>query len=708
MRPHIRSLSALAMRPWTWFRARRHASFAFRFYTTLIPWIVAVNLMVAVAASVWGVREAERTVESVRDDAIQSLVFAIAKPVHDFEFDHVGSLLDDFPRGGSIEATWVTDDTGFVVAQAGRPYKAAIAGVMEVPIVHRKANSVVRVGTLHVAYSNRALWAVALWIGLHSLFLTLATTVVSLVITGRLAQKRVIAPLQHLAGAITRTRRDGTRHRVDLHTDGEFGTVIEGFNAMQARLDRDEQALLEINSRLRRAASEDSLTGLRNRAGFEEGACAVLLQARAARAGVVMLFIDLNRFKTINDTFGHAAGDEVLRTVGQRIAAFAPPGAITARLSGDEFVVMLTGDDVIERADALAGQLGREIGGDLVVDGHRLRPVGSIGFVATNDDYSLASLMIKADAAMYEMKKSLENQPAAYTAHVGRRSQTRISTERALSDGLLGDHFDIAVQPIVDLKTRAPVGGEVLLRLNHPVQGALSPASFIPVAEDCGLMPEIGHHVLARGVEALSALQGEPATAELYLSINVSSIQISQGFLARLETLLSAHDVDPRRVVIELTESMVLKADDGRGDIIRRIQDLGIRVALDDFGTGYSSFTYLKTLRPDIIKIDRSFVQAGGSAIEQGAGVGILHRLEALGDAVARVCGDLDLPMVGEGIESERDIDYCLRAGIRYGQGYLFARPMPLEEFIMWTGARVASGVGGVGGARLAAEERAG
>ncbi|MEI2383910.1 GGDEF domain-containing protein [Breoghania sp. JC706] len=432
MRPDLRALSARALRPVIWLRARRRASFAFRFYTTLIPWIVAVNLLVAGAASLWGLGQAERTVAAAREDAIQSLVFAIAKPVHDFEFDHVRSLLADFPRSGSIEATWVTDDTGFEVARAGRTNKAEIAGVVEMPIMHSKANSVVTVGTLHVAYSNREVRAVTLLIGLHSLLLTLATTIVALVITSRLAQTNVIMPLQHLAGAITRTRHEGTRHRVNLRVDGEFGTVIAGFNAMQARLDRDEQALLEINSRLRRAASEDSLTGLRNRAGFEEEATAVLLQARAARAGVAMLFIDLNRFKTINDTFGHAVGDEVLRNVGRRIEANAPPGAITARLSGDEFVVMVTGEDVAATAPDLALHLDREIAGELLVEGHRLRPVGSIGFVASNDDYSLASLMIKADAAMYDIKKFAQDWPADHAADAGGPGRDHVGTEQPI------------------------------------------------------------------------------------------------------------------------------------------------------------------------------------------------------------------------------------------------------------------------------------
>ncbi|MDJ0932029.1 MAG: EAL domain-containing protein [Breoghania sp.] len=208
------------------------------------------------------------------------------------------------------------------------------------------------------------------------------------------------------------------------------------------------------------------------------------------------------------------------------------------------------------------------------------------------------------------------------------------------------------------METRLPVGGEVLLRLNHPIQGALSPASFIPVAEDCGLMPEIGLHVLGRGLQALKVLQMVPGVPDLYLSINVSTLQISESFLNELSDLIACNGIDQNRLVIELTESVALKVDGGRSDIIRRIQDKGIRVVLDDFGTGYSSFNDLKTLRPDIIKIDRSFVQAGSGFARRSAGHEVHQRLGALGEAMARVCDDLELPMVEEGIESEADLDY--------------------------------------------------
>lgn len=680
MRIFLRLFKAIAGRPLEWLRVRRRRSFAFRFYTTLVPWIVAVNLLIAAAAALWGLGWARSTVEENRTDAIQSLVFAIAKPLHDFEFGHLQSLLEEFPRNGSIERTWVTDDTGFEVAHAGRTNPDQIAGVIDTPIIHRKANSVVSVGTLHVAYSDDELVSVALWISLHSLLITLATTIVAIVITVRLSQTSVIAPLQHLANAITRTRKDGTRHRVRHPADGEFGTVIDGFNAMQARLDRDEQALLEVNSKLKRAATQDSLTGLRNRAGFEEAASDALMQAQEAGTEVAMLFIDLNRFKSINDTFGHAVGDKVLRTVGQRIVANVPADAITARLSGDEFVVMLTGDGVGSGAPRLAERLGRRIGAEFSIEGHPFRPVGSIGFVVTRDDYSLASLMMKADAAMYEMKKSAGSAPAAYTQGVEARAQERISAEKAVAEGLFGEYFDIAIQPIVELDRLGPVGGEVLLRLNHPVQGALEPSAFIPVAEDCGLMPQLGLHVFER---ALQALEGGEIGPQFYLSVNVSSVQITEEFLIRVGAMLLEYAVDPRRIVLELTESVAMKEAQAQDGLIRRLQEMGIRVALDDFGTGYSSLSYIAKLRPDIVKIDRTFVQAASSA-----GQGFRRRMGALGDAMARICCDLDLPMVGEGIETERDLAYCRRAGVRFGQGYLFARPMPLREFSAWTSVR--------------------
>ncbi len=681
----FRRMRRRALRTLIWYRRRRRHSFAFRFYTTLIPAIVVVNVLVGGGLAYRGVEKARLEMEVARNDLIQALVFAIGEPLNHFEYDYLETLMKNFLHPGSIEAIWITDDTGYEVARAGELDHERVAGLVNAPIMLRKANATVEIGSLHVAYSDLDIREVAIWVLLHSLMLTLAITGLALIITGRLTQKDVIRPLSHLTQAITRTRREGARHRVDYRIDGEFGYLIEGFNAMQARLDRDEQALLIINSKLRRAASVDNLTGLLNRAGFEQAAEAALLQARSENESVVLMFIDLNRFKSINDTYGHAVGDEVLRTVGHRLASHAPLGALVARLSGDEFVVLVTGDNTASHAPAMAKLLHREIGGEFEVDGHRIRAGGSIGFVATAEDYSLTSLMMKADAAMYEMKRSSEAVPAAYTPYLGKRTQARISTEQVVKEGFFGEHFALVIQPIVDLKSRRPVGGEVLLRLNHPVAGALSPDAFIPVAEDCGLMPELGLQVIDEALDALRELQSVEATREFYLSINVSSVQLSNSFLTQLRDLIAHHKSDTRYVVLELTESVALNTEDRHGDIIRAIQDMGIRVALDDFGTGFSSFTYLKTLQPDIIKIDRSFVQAGSLSRELAGDKALLTRLNSLGDAIAQVCEDLDLPMIGEGIETEEELAYCIRSGIAYGQGYLFARPMPLDEFIEWS-----------------------
>ncbi|WP_321338106.1 EAL domain-containing protein [Breoghania sp.] len=686
----FRRMRRRGLRALIWYRRRRRRSFAFRFYTTLIPAIVIVNLLVGGILAYRGVEKAHAEMEIARADLIEAVVFASGQPLNDFEYAHLERLLRNFLHPGSIEAIWITDDTGYEVARAGNPKAAGVEGLVEAPIMHRKANVTAQVGALHVAFSNVKINAVGVWVLLHSLLLTLATTVMALIITGRLTQKDVIRPLRDLTQAITRTRRDGTRHRVDYKTEGEFGFVIEGFNAMQARLDRDEQALLIINSKLRRAASVDNLTGLLNRDGFEQAAEAALNQAKADNVGVLLMFIDLDRFKSINDTFGHAVGDEVLRTVGNRLASSAPLGALVARLSGDEFVLLLTGETVAAQSPTLTKTLHREIGRALDIEGHMIRPIGSIGYVATAEDYSLSSLMMKADTAMYEMKHSAELMPAAYTSHMGTRTQARISAEQVVREGFFGEHFALVVQPIVDLKSRLPVGGEVLLRLNHPVVGALSPDAFIPVAEDCGLMPELGLQVIDEALDALGVLQSVDATRHFYLSINVSSVQLSNAFLTQLRQLIARHKADTRYVVLELTESVALNADGKHGEIIRAIQDMGIRVALDDFGTGYSSLTYLKMLQPDIIKIDRSFIQAGSLSRELAGERHLRYRLGALGDAIAQICEDLNLPMVGEGIETEEELSYCLRSGIAYGQGYLFARPMSLADFVAWSCEQVA------------------
>lgn len=678
------------VKPVRWMLLQRQRSFAFRFYTTLVPWIVLINLFVAGLAALWGVDWAKRLVVDNRTHAIQSLVFAVSKPLHDFEFDHVQFLLNDFPRNGSIEDTWITDDTGFEVARANREDDAIITGLIEVPIVHQKATATVPVGTLHVAYSDRELISIGIWTALHTLLITLATTIAAILIIVRLAQTSVMAPLKHLAGAIVNTRRDGIRYRVNHSAGGEFGTVISAFNAMQSRLDRDEQELLSANSKLRTAATADSLTGLLNRAGFEEQGGSALRQAQAARGSFILLFIDLDRFKSINDTFGHAVGDAVLKIVGQRVVSAATEGAIVARLSGDEFVVLMSdngeavnGGEAASSASDQAERIGRAIGKEFNVGDHRFKPVASIGYVISEADYSLASLMKKADAAMYEMKKSDTRLPTAYTPFVEARTLERLGIEQALIDALDRDYFTIVIQPIIDLTMLKPVGGEVLLRLNHPVRGVISPSDFIPVAEDCGLMPEIGFYVFTRAVQALKSLQANPATADLYISVNVSSIQISENFLARVMALVREERVDPDRIVMELTENVALKEDDERSAVVRQIQDTGMRIALDDFGTGYSSLAYIANLNPDLVKIDRTFIHDEDGHTGDGD-----RRTVALRNVMTTLCADLDLPMIGEGIETEQDLACCRQAGIRYGQGYLFARPLSPTGFTDWVGVQ--------------------
>ncbi|GIF74543.1 EAL domain-containing protein [Asanoa siamensis] len=467
----------------------------------------------------------------------------------------------------------------------------------------------------------------------------------------------------------TLRRPDGTAVQVEISVrDLRADPTVRGLVFTL----RDVTDKRRLERELTHRANHDALTGLANRALFAER----MQKAIEARRGVVgVLFIDLDDFKVVNDTLGHASGDQVLKAVAGRISAALRPHDTAARLGGDEFAVLIddAGDtgDVEDAADRITRTLREpySVGGDLVSCS------ASIGIGTTADAQDGPELLRQADLALYVAKGAgkaqwRRYQPELHTTIV-ERLEMRAELDHAIHDGGLTLEF----QPIVSLTDGHTAGFEALLRWNHPTRGRLLPDAFIDVAEESGLVVPMGEWVLKKAIAgAATWRKGQPYGAP-YVAVNVSARQFrTPGFVRLVKRELAASDLPPSCLMLEITESLLLRDDDQVWDDLAEVRRLGVRVAIDDFGTGYSSLSYLRHVPLDVLKIDRLFTGTVTTSTQQ----------RALVDGIVRLAHTLGLEVVAEGIETTDERDLLRRIGCPYGQGFLFSRPMPLPDALRW------------------------
>jgi diguanylate cyclase (GGDEF)-like protein/PAS domain S-box-containing protein len=425
-----------------------------------------------------------------------------------------------------------------------------------------------------------------------------------------------------------------------------------------------------------RLAFYDPLTGLPNRRLLKERLQqAIATSVRLQREGALM-FIDLDHFKDINDTLGHDAGDRVLEWVGQRLSRCVCEGDTVARLGGDEFVLLLRADPAQppERATALARAVAEQVLAALAepcVIGERTHRVGaSIGVVLFRDaEDTVSELLRRADLAMYQAKAAGRGTLCFFDAGAGQAMRQRTELEAELAQAVPRDELRLLYQPVVDAAGRV-CGAEALVRWQHPQRGLLGPDRFIPIAEDRGLIHAIGHWVLERACTQLARWADDPALAGLSVAVNVSARELRHvQFIDSVLAVLARTGANPRRLKLELTETVLLDNLSDTVVKIGRLRALGVRFALDDFGTGYASMTYLRRLPLDELKIDRSFVQG---VLEGGLDATIARSLLDLGR-------NLSVPVVAEGVETAAQHAMLLASGCTAFQGYLFGRPGPVE-----------------------------
>jgi diguanylate cyclase (GGDEF)-like protein/PAS domain S-box-containing protein len=441
-----------------------------------------------------------------------------------------------------------------------------------------------------------------------------------------------------------------------------------------------ETQLLEKHQQLDHLAHHDHLTGLPNRLYLAAHLPGAIEDAKKQGTVLAVLFLDLDRFKHVNDSRGHDTGDKLLKTVAQRIRATMRAEDLVVRMGGDEFVVVMKGIRNTHQVNEAATRINHALTAPMVVDGRTLVTTVSIGVALYPDDGAdMGELLRHSDTAMYQAKDRGRNNFQLFSKSMDRRLKERIAIESSLRTALQSRQLDVHYQPIVEIETQRVVALEALLRWKHPSHGYVRPDRFVRIAEEAGLIVPIGEFVLQRAIEDMVRWrQGDGRLVPV--AINVSAVQLQRSNLAEsIARLSKEHGLEPTMLQIELTESAVFERREGRAheasqDAVAKLRELGVHIAIDDFGTGYSSLSYLKRWRVDTLKIDRSFVR---DLVTDMSDLAIVS-------AIIAMARHLHIQVVAEGIEGWQQLEKLRQLGCPYAQGYLFARPAPAADCQRW------------------------
>jgi len=460
------------------------------------------------------------------------------------------------------------------------------------------------------------------------------------------------------------------------------GTLLAGLlGALLQRLSLESKLRLE-RSKLDHMAHHDHLTGLPNRVLLGDRLDQALHRDRRASRGTALFVVDLDGFKTVNDTFGHAAGDQLLAAISDRLREALRGEDTIARLGGDEFAVVASGLTDETSAGAVARKVAAVVSATYAVAGREVRVGGSIGVaIAPQDGADAATLLKNADLAMYRVKREGRGAIAFFTADLDARLRARATLTEDLRAALQAGGLHLVFQPRVRLSDAHPVGVEALARWDHPRRGPVSPTEFVPLAEEAGLAHQLGAQVLDLACAALAEWRRDGRAADWRMAVNVSPHQLrAGGFDQVVHDTLTRHQLPASALDLEVTESAMLDERPQVLEPLQRLRRAGVRVAMDDFGTGYSSLHRLAVLPVDTLKIDRSFI----------AGLGHLERDAAVVDAILALAHGLGLEVVAEGVETEGQRRGLWERGCLLAQGFLFTEPLSAESLWRWYGRRPA------------------
>jgi diguanylate cyclase (GGDEF)-like protein len=444
-----------------------------------------------------------------------------------------------------------------------------------------------------------------------------------------------------------------------IHYKNELGQLVTHINLML-------QGLIKAQVQLRHLATTDPLTNRPNRALIVDRLSEAIKKAERTKTKVAVLFVDMDRFKNINDSLGHDVGDILLIEVANRLVGALRSSDSIGRLGGDEFLIVIEGHSSLNAIIKAVERIDQAISHPYFLESHEIRTSGSIGIsIYPDNGADTSKLMRCADLAMYEAKSSGNNWHF-YAKDMSDRVEARLRIEAALNYAVERDEFHLNYQPKLDCQSGKLVGCEALIRWNNNPE-PISVEGFIKVAEESGLIIEIGEWVLETACKQIKTWEKDYSGVSI--AVNVSARQMQEkNYVERVLAMIKKHNVNPRFLELEITETVLMKALDESFIALKQLRQHGIRVSIDDFGTGYCSLSYLSRLPVDILKIDRSFVSGEQSSIA------VLEMIVAMAKA-------LDLKTVAEGVETQEQSDWLVKEGCDFLQGYLISKPIPADEF---------------------------
>lgn len=641
-----------------------------------VPVLLLVQLLASAGVEVssfWSqIRQLDARIVRIADSRAE----LIAEPLWKMRYEQVTSVLNEIMHDETIAAATVYDDTGVAIARvAARPAGQAVTEVSR-PINYSNGNMAVQAGRIAIAYSHATLYAgtgsrlvLLLVVGLLGTF----ATVVAMRISANIFIGR---PLAVMMSAIQRSKQDSRAYPADIRSSNEFGQLARAFNAMQ----HTTSGSLD---RLEHMASHDPLTGLPNRRSLTERLAVERRDTGSSDALVAFCFIDLDDFKGINDTFGHDAGDKFLVCISERLRGAVEAGDWVARLGGDEFVVIRPEVSDEDAAQAFAKRLSDAISEPIRLHDKQVAPRASIGVaVRRADDPELSHLPALADIALYHVKSRAPGTVAVLDEVLQRDYRRRRDLELAIPTGFSGRQFEVWYQSQVDLDTQDVVGLEALIRWRHPEHGVIGPGEFLPLIERSGHNARLTRYVLT---DACSALQRLAAAgkADIRIAINLPPSELADHSLAaELRETCARFGVPASSLELEITEGSLINNIASASETLQRLRRLGATIALDDFGTGYSSLAHLRRFPLDKVKIDKAFIREIPQSAEDKAIVGV----------IASLADTLGLTLVAEGIEQAEQAQAMREMGVRFGQGFLYHRPQPLEAVLQWLAGQAVSG----------------
>ncbi|RLW67980.1 MAG: hypothetical protein B6D70_00415 [gamma proteobacterium symbiont of Stewartia floridana] len=430
---------------------------------------------------------------------------------------------------------------------------------------------------------------------------------------------------------------------------------------------------VKAENKIKKLAYYDRLTKLPNRMLFNDRISHAISQAKHTGLKLCILFLDLDRFKNINDSFGHPAGDHVLKMIAERLRKVVREDDTLARLGGDEFAVLVENVHHSHHAALMAGKIKSSFEESFVVGGHDFYISGSIGIsVYPNDGADAASLLKNADAAMYKAKSIDRGGFQFYTEELSENALQHYTIDSGLRQALSKQQFSVLYQPKIDLSSGSIKGAEALVRWRHPQLGEIPPEQFIPIAEETGQIRGIGEWVLSQACKTAQEWQSQGLDVGR-MAVNLSGIQLlSDDFLETVKSILLKTGLPTELLELEVTENILMRDSEKSINTLDQLQSMGINIAIDDFGTGYSSLAQLTTLPVDKLKIDRSFVT---TVCQDQQSAEISRTIIALGRTLNKV-------VIAEGIEYSDQQDFLRQEGCDEGQGFLFSRPMTSRQFI--------------------------